>query len=317
MTGYEWNFGDGTTANGVDVVHRYAAAGEYTLTLNVRDDAGVGNSIVAGTQVVRVEPAPDPGLMVTSQICAGVETPWFVTAPDGTQVDWSFDGVTAQGAETTHVFPKPGMYPVTARLDDGAGLPGSLRIAEVYQRVNATPSALAGPDRTVCPGDVVVFDAGSSSDLDGQITDYEWIFSDGVMLSGPRVERAFDTSGWMLVTLNVRDDRGATGCDVGADSACVLVNAPPAIDAGADREVKVGASYDVERFDPLSAQDADGHGLRMSWNFGEGADAEGRVVRHRFSTAGTYTVTLTAQDSTVLACGIAQDTLNVVATARD
>ena len=57
MTGYEWNFGDGTTANGVDVVHRYAAAGEYTLTLNVRDDAGVGNSIVAGTQVVRVEPA--------------------------------------------------------------------------------------------------------------------------------------------------------------------------------------------------------------------------------------------------------------------
>ncbi|MGR3679095.1 MAG: PKD domain-containing protein, partial [Paracoccaceae bacterium] len=183
--------------------------------------------------------------------------------------------------------------------------------------VNAQPTALAGPDQLVCPGDLVVFDAGASSDLDGEITDYEWIFGDGTILNGPRVERVFESSGKMLVTLNVRDNSGATGCDVGADTAWVLVNTPPSIDAGPHREVPVGASFDVERFEPEQAQDADGQGLRLSWNFGEGADVPGRVARHRFSGPGDYMVTLTAQDSSGLACGVSQHSLKVTATARE
>ena len=57
-------------------------------------------------------------------------------------------------------------------------------------RHGAPPEALAGPDHVTCPGDVNVFDAGASSDLDGQITAYTWRFSDGVTLTGPRVERS-------------------------------------------------------------------------------------------------------------------------------
>jgi len=37
---YAWNFGDGASATGVMVQHAYAAAGTYTLTLNVSSAAG-------------------------------------------------------------------------------------------------------------------------------------------------------------------------------------------------------------------------------------------------------------------------------------
>jgi len=37
---YEWDFGDGTTATGVDVKHAWKTAGKYTVTLKVTNDCG-------------------------------------------------------------------------------------------------------------------------------------------------------------------------------------------------------------------------------------------------------------------------------------
>ena len=43
----------------------------------------------------------------------------------------------------------------------------------------------------------------------------------------------------------------------------------------------------------------------------------GAVARHRFTSAGEYTVTVRAQDSTGLACGIGTDTAIVRAVERE
>ncbi|TLX76862.1 T9SS type A sorting domain-containing protein [Labilibacter sediminis] len=40
ITSWTWDFGNGNTANGQTVNHTYAAAGNYTVTLSVTDDAG-------------------------------------------------------------------------------------------------------------------------------------------------------------------------------------------------------------------------------------------------------------------------------------
>ena len=40
VTGYAWNFGDGSTANGVTTTHTYPAAGPETVTLTVTDNSG-------------------------------------------------------------------------------------------------------------------------------------------------------------------------------------------------------------------------------------------------------------------------------------
>ena len=40
ITSYDWDFGDGTTANGASVDHPYAGPGSYTVMLTVSDDDG-------------------------------------------------------------------------------------------------------------------------------------------------------------------------------------------------------------------------------------------------------------------------------------
>ena len=54
ITRYEWDFGDGATATGVQARHLYAEPGTYTLALTVTDDAGVANAVGAVAGQVRL-----------------------------------------------------------------------------------------------------------------------------------------------------------------------------------------------------------------------------------------------------------------------
>lgn len=316
ITAFLWDFGDGTTARGVVAPHRYAEAGDYDVTLTVLDDAATGNSEQSLTRKVRVAAAPVAGLSAPGAICPGELRSWSVAVAEGTAVKWRFgDGAEADGAEVSHAFDTPGLYPVRVEMDNGTGLPGSRRSEEVYARVNAAPVAIAGPDRVVCPGDVVVFDGSGSADPDGDVTGWTWEFSDGVTLEGQRVERRFDTAGAIALRLVARDDSGSS-CALGSDSARILVNAPPVVSAGPDIEALTGGAHDWVRFDASNATDPDGHGMRLSWDFGDGTGASGAVARHKYAAPGSYTVTVQAQDTTGLTCGIASDSATVTVRQR-
>ena len=54
---YSWNFGDGTSGEGLIVDHIYAAAGEYTLTLTVTDNKG---GAATSSVQIKVTPQPQP-----------------------------------------------------------------------------------------------------------------------------------------------------------------------------------------------------------------------------------------------------------------
>src|SRR5712691_7162029 len=67
IAGYAWAFGDGTTGSEVSPNHRYAAAGDFTVTLTVRDSLGVTRT---KRQVVTAVNAP-PVASFTSN-CSGL-----------------------------------------------------------------------------------------------------------------------------------------------------------------------------------------------------------------------------------------------------
>ena len=49
--GYQWSFGDGTTASGPSVVHSYSAGGNYNVTLKVTDRGGNAATLVQQVEV--------------------------------------------------------------------------------------------------------------------------------------------------------------------------------------------------------------------------------------------------------------------------
>ncbi|CAM4488733.1 S8 family serine peptidase [Paenibacillus phoenicis] len=109
-----------------------------------------------------------------------------------------------------------------------------------------------------------------------------------------------------VIVVTVRDAAGNSG-DFQAPGR-LFVSAPgenPGEDPGNTPNVlPVAVIHAVERaaknkqidFDGSASSDADGRIVRYSWSFSDGGTELGPKVKHRFSAAGSYTVTLTVTD---------------------
>ncbi|WP_116051107.1 PKD domain-containing protein [Amycolatopsis palatopharyngis] len=135
------------------------------------------------------------------------------------------------------------------------------------------------------------FDANASTDPDGQITDYSWDFGDGETATGVRPSHTYAQAGKYPVTLTVTDNDGKTD----AHTREVTAGAPPAGE-------KPTASFTVEcgfgsgcTFDGSGSTD-DGGIAGYAWDFGDGATASGVTTTHTYTSAGTFTATLTVTD---------------------
>lgn len=75
----------------------------------------------------------------------------------------------------------------------------------------------------------------------------------------------------------------------------ILLGAPPPVaDAGPDQIVGVGEEV---TFDGSGSYSKKGTIVSYEWAFGDGGSATGMIVTHTYSSAGTYTATLTVNDS--------------------
>ena len=137
----------------------------------------------------------------------------------------------------------------------------------------------------------VQFDATRSTDPAGPITDYLWDFGDGSSIaSGAQVSHTFHRAGEYLVTLVVVGPSG-TG------RATVLIrvlNNPPV--ASFTVWPKDPFTDESVTFDASSSFDPDGDPLTYTWDFGDGAVAQGKIVQHTYKKAGEYLVILTVSD---------------------
>lgn len=61
ITGYAWNFGDGSTGTGVTTSHTFSTAGDYTVVLTVTDSDGETNTTTAVVKVTATVSGFDPG----------------------------------------------------------------------------------------------------------------------------------------------------------------------------------------------------------------------------------------------------------------
>jgi len=154
-------------------------------------------------------------------------------------------------------------------------------------------------------GGSVMFDAGSSSDFDGEIVSYSWDFDgDGEEdARGREVSHVFSGAGSYEVSLTVTDNDGDT------DTITKTIEVSPAPTGGVTRGSHPPVAdfiYAPDRphandpvfFDASSSSDPDGEIVSYSWDFdGDGEeDATGKAASYVFIAAGGHEVSLTVTD---------------------
>ena len=161
------------------------------------------------------------------------------------------------------------------------------------------PTANAGPDRSVNPGQTVTLSASGSTD-NGQIVYYAWNYEDqrrSVELYGETVTCSFSAAGTYEVHLAVVDNE----FNMGEDSVNITVDhvgsdySPPRINIGPDMSVSLGTQVTLD-----GSRCTDDTGIvNWTWTFGDIIKRSYFVESptYTFQNAGQYSISLTVADA--------------------
>lgn len=314
VAAWAWDFG-GATSDAQSPTHTFSTPGARNVTLTVTDDDGQTRSV---TKEVLVLAVPVADFLATPNAPTDVQDVAFTdasaTANPGGVVAWSWDfgdGETSTQQNPTHRYDDDGAYEVTLVVRDASGI-YSAPLVRVLDVANVAPVAdfafasLTAPPATPQATRPVRF-TQAASDADGTVASYAWDFGGGATATGPTAEHTFAASGAHVVKLTVTDDDGKSS----VVEKTVNVLPLPVADFSWD----VASPTDLEdvQFTDLSV----GTGLKAwAWSFGDGASSERDPV-HRFSSDGTFTVTLVVTDANDVASDPATRTITVRNVAPD
>jgi len=312
ITGWHWDFGDGTGAEGQTASHVYAKPGTYQAALTLDSDSEAPSCRqVSARHVININAPPVADGGGSKMVAVDQEAVFDASAshdPDGgiSAYHWDFgDGEGADGIHATHRYRKPGSYVAKLIVDDGAGLANSAATAAIKVDVNPPPApAIAGP-AVACVGESAAWKAGSNA------AGYAWTFGDGASADTAGVTHAYQKPGRYSLALLEDDGKGLANSRQLA-TRMIHVNQPPRADAGPDQRACPGSTV---TFDASGSADADGRLIAYKWDFGDGSTAEGEKVKHAFGKPGTYAVKLTVTDDAGSSCSAATDDASVVVDA--
>lgn len=157
ITGYAWNFGDGTTGTGATPSHTYAAAGTYVVTLVVTDNngaTGTTNRQVVLTPPGNVAPTAAIGTPTISSLTVGLSGSGS-SDTDGTITGyaWNFgDSSTGTGVSASHTYAAAGSYTVTLTVTDNNGATGTATRSVTVTAPAGGPLAQDAFGRTISNG---------------------------------------------------------------------------------------------------------------------------------------------------------------------
>ncbi|MGK9167185.1 PKD domain-containing protein [Inquilinus limosus] len=315
IIGWNWDFGDGKTAEGAIVKHVFTEPGRKKVALTVVSDSPSPTcQRVTGTHVVTVNAPPVAVITTPESISAGEEL--FLDArrshdPDGAiaAYAWDFgDGEKAAGILVNHRFATPGTHKLRLTVTDEAGVENSSATVEKVLVVRPPPAPVIDLPVAACTGEdvrlVVKGAAAAKPAQDG--------WRDAGETDGARIfVRRFEQPGRYDVTV-IPDDGQALAGSRRPQTRILHINRAPVSVPGPQRVV---CPMTEVAFDGGQSYDADGRIVDYRWDFGDGQSAQGPTATHVFEKPGTYDVALTVTDDTQSSCAAIRRSARVVVNA--
>jgi len=306
---YLWEFGDGANSTSASPSHKYLSAGNLTVKLTVTDPKGLAASASLMVIVKKHNSAPiavlaSPGNGASFLIN---ETVNFSAAgsydPDQDVLTylWTFgDGASAGNRDATHWYVASGSYLVTVKVQDAPGLNTTASVSINVVKPNTPPVAMIGSPKSITvflTNESITFSANGSYDADGDNLQFLWNFGDGNTGNKMTVAHTYSMAGNYSISLNVSDGKASAlaGCAIIIKNPnhAPIARIPLFNSSSADGLVFVNSSV---HFTDNSSSDPDGDKLSYSWEFGDGAVANGSSADHIYATHGSHIVKLTIID---------------------
>ncbi len=155
ITGYLWNFGDGTTSTQQSPLHAYSTTGTYNTTLTVTTKTGCKDTISSPANI-KVIRSPQIAISGDAGACvpAVLTFAGSVVVPDTSALQWKWD--FGNGNSSTLInppsqnYPTAGTFTVKAAATNSAGCVGN---ANKTIQIYPLPTLVTSPDTTICLGD--------------------------------------------------------------------------------------------------------------------------------------------------------------------
>jgi gliding motility-associated-like protein len=293
VASYNWDFGDGTTSTDQLPKHTYTAEGNYTVTLTITTQGGCTQTATANIQAgtpVKVDFTVD-----RTDGCQPTDFHFTnESVPAGTSWNWTFEengkGPGTSGAENPdYIFQTDGLHDVTLTVINN----GCMQQLTKTDYINVFPPvAMFAVGPVDCSQPYLRNFIDQSDFATSTIKKWFWDFGDGQTSTLQSPSHSYTAPGTYTVTLIV--DNGT--CTSTFTTTVQIVDVHPTIHDDVSTICRnTAVTFNMDAIDPAGI-------VTYTWNFGDGAtfvdsaNAATKAITHVYTTAGTYTATLTVKN---------------------
>ncbi|MCY7421446.1 MAG: PKD domain-containing protein [Chitinophagaceae bacterium] len=283
---YQWNFGNGSTADSANPTYTYATPGLYNVSLSVTSNNGCTNRVIKDNlvyfgppSVLRINGLPYRGCApFETKLSALIDSPEPVVA-----YLWNFgDTTTSTEVAPLHKWSKAGNYSISVTITTVNGCTTTFSLPNGLILTDKPKVAFAATPQNACAFKNINF---TDSTL-GTVTRLLWFFGDG----GSSTEKA--------PVYNYKDTGSFDVTLIASNEACYDTLKIPGF---------IYINPPIARFNTLldcaipslrQFKDSSLSAASWQWNFDDGTTSTEQNPQHTFPGSGLYNVNLEVSNGT-------------------